>query len=183
MATGSARWKWDRCRAVSGKSVVAVYARRIGWAPCSNVRIVLKSVVNEAPLVGIHRFKLKRTTRDANAVSQFSHTLDDAIFAHGTIVFAIYDDLFSVFVSGLQQPVKQKLDGLERLAVASNKAPAFLGVNLQRRIATFIGGFLDLHNETEKAEHGVEQIFRRHHRFRFPAGATFSSVGTGCRLF
>ena len=124
-------------------------ARRIGWAPCGNVRIVLKSVVDEAPLVGIHRLKLQRTARDAHAVSQFSDSLHDAIFAHRTVVFAIDNDFFSVFVSGLQQPVKQKLDGLERLAVTSNEAPAFFGINLQRRVATFVGGFLDLHNETE----------------------------------
>ena len=96
-------------------------------------------------------------------------------------MFAIDDHFFGVFVPGLQQPVKQKLNGLERLAVASNQAPAFLGINLQRRVAAFVGGFLDVHNKTEITEHRVEEIFRGHHRFR--EGATFSSVGTGCRLF
>jgi hypothetical protein len=139
--------------------------------------------VHETPLIRIHRFKLKGTARDAHAVSQFPHSLHNAIFAHGAIMLAVDDDFLSVFVPGLEQPIKQKLNRFERLAIASDEAPAFLGVNLQRRIAAFIHGLLDLHNETEITEHGVEQIFRCHHRFRFPAGATFSRVGIGCRLF
>ena len=98
-------------------------------------------------------------------------------------MFAIDDDFFRVPVSGLQQSVKQKLYRLERFSVASDEPPAFLGVNLQGRVATFVRGLLNFHHETEVPEHGVQQIFRRHHRFRFPAGATFSSVGMGCRLF
>jgi len=94
-------------------------------------------------------------------------------------VFAIDDHLFSILVFGLQQPIKQKLDGLERLAVAPDQAAAFLGINLQRRVAAFIRGFLDLHNETEIAEHGVKEFLWGHHRFRLPAGATFSSFGMG----
>src|SRR5437667_12914004 len=98
-------------------------------------------------------------------------------------MFAIDDDFRSVLFFGLKKPVKQKLDRLESFAIAPNEASAFLGINLERRVAAFVGGLVDLHHETEIAEHGVEQILWRHHRFRFPAGATFSSVGMGCRLF
>ena len=83
----------------------------------------------------------------------------------------------------MQQPVNQKLDGLEGFAVAPDQATAFLGINLQRRVATLVPGLLDLNNETEIAQDGIEQILWRHHRFRFPGGATFSRVGMGCRLF
>ena len=58
-------------------------------------------------------------------------------------MFAIDDNFFGVLVSGLQQTIEQKLNGFERLAVASDEPPAFLGVNLQCRVATFIGGLLD----------------------------------------
>ena len=139
--------------------------------------------MDEAPLVGIHRLELKRAAGDAHAFRQLAHALYDPIFTHGTIMFAIDDDFFRVLVSGLQQSVKQKLYRLERFSVASDQSPTFLGVNLQRRVAALVRGFFDLHHETEITEHRVEQIFRGHHRFRFPAGATFSSVGMGCRLF
>ena len=158
-------------------------SRGIGRTPRRNLGIVFESIVNQSPLVGIHRLKLKRTARDAHTISQFAHPLHNAIFAHGTIMFAIDDDFRGVFVFGLQQPVKQKLDRLQRFAIASNDAPAFLCINLQRRVAAFVGGLVDLHHATEITEHGVEQILGRHHRFRFPAGATFSSIGMGCRLF
>src|SRR5262249_4119008 len=98
-------------------------------------------------------------------------------------MLAIDDYFLSILVPGLQQPVKQKLDGLQSFAVPSNQATTFLGINLQRWVATLIPGLLDLHNETEIAQHRIEQLLWRHHRFRFPGGATFSSVGMGCRLF
>ena len=98
-------------------------------------------------------------------------------------MLAIHDYLFSILVPGLQQPVKQKLDGLQRLAVAPNQATTFLRINLQCRVAALITGLLDLHHETEVTQQSIEQILRCHHRFRFAVGATFSSVGMGCRLF
>jgi hypothetical protein len=135
--------------------------------------------VNETPFVRIHRLELKRTAGDAHTVCQFSHALHDAIFAHGTVVLTIDDHFFSILVFGLQQPIKQKLDSIERLAVTPDQPAAFLSINLQLQVAAFVRGFLDLHNETEITEHGIEQFFRGHHRFRFPAGATFSSFGMG----
>src|SRR6266496_1344269 len=131
-------------------------ARGIGGAPGRNIGIVFEGVVNKTPFVGIHRLELKRTAGDAHTLRQFPYPLDDAVFAHGAVMFAIDDYLFSILVPGLQQPVKQKLDGLECLAIASDQASALLGINLQRRVAAFIPGFLDLDNETEITEHGIE---------------------------
>ena len=58
-------------------------------------------------------------------------------------MLAIDDNFFGVLVFGLQQTIQQKLNGLERLAVASDEPPAFFRVNLQRRVAAFVGGLLD----------------------------------------
>src|SRR5581483_11677835 len=157
--------------------------RRIGWTPGGNLRIVFEGVVDEAAFVRIHWLELERTARDTHAFGQLAHALDDSVFAHGTIMFAINDNFGRLLVPGLQQPVEQKLDGLERFAVATDQSPAFLGVDLQGGIAALVGGLLDLNNETEITKHRVEQFLWRHHRFRFPAGATFSSVGIGWRLF
>src|SRR5205809_7767904 len=57
-------------------------ARGIGWTPGGDLGIVFESIVNEASLVGIHRFKLKRTAGDAHALSQLTHPLHNSIFAH-----------------------------------------------------------------------------------------------------
>src|SRR6266853_807926 len=100
-------------------------ARGIGWAPGRYIGVVFESVVDKSPFVGIHRLELKRTTGNAYAVCQFSHALHDAIFAHGTVVFAIDDHFFSILVFGLQQPIEQKLDSLESLAVTPDQAAAF----------------------------------------------------------
>src|SRR5438552_4944366 len=56
--------------------------RGIRWAPGRHVRIVFERVMDEAPLIRIHRLELKRATSDADAIGQFSHALHDAIFAH-----------------------------------------------------------------------------------------------------
>src|SRR6202040_4333321 len=99
---------------------------------------------------------------------------------------AIDDYLCSLLVFCLQQPIQEKLDGFERFAVASDQTPAFFGVNLQGQAAAFTPGFLDLHDETEIAEHGVEQFFRSHLgvlRARSAVDATFSSAGIGWFLF
>ena len=94
-------------------------------------------------------------------------------------MLTIDDHFFNILVFGLQQTIKQKLDCIQRLAVTPDQAAAFLGINLQLQVSAFTRGFLDLHNETEITEHRIEQFFRGHHRFRFPAGATFSSFGMG----
>ena len=86
--------------------------------------------MDEPPFVGVHRLELERTAGNAYALRQFAHSLHDPIFAHGAIVFAIDDDFFGVLVSGLQQTIELKLNGLQRLAVASDEPPAFLGVKL-----------------------------------------------------
>src|SRR5207249_6548263 len=106
-----------------------------------------------------------RAAGDAHAVSQFSYSLHNAIFAHGTIMLAIDDYFFSVFVFGLQESVKQELDGLKRLAITADETPAFLGVNLKGRIATFVGDFLDLQSEGEITKYRIETILRSYPRF------------------
>jgi hypothetical protein len=45
-------------------------------------------------------------------------------------MFAIDDDFLGILVPGLQQPVKQKLNGFKRLAVAPNQTATFLCINL-----------------------------------------------------
>jgi len=77
-------------------------ARGIGRAPGRNFRIVFESIVDKAPLIGIHRLELERTPCDAHPLGQLAHPLHDAIFAHRAVVFAIDDNFFGVLVSGLQ---------------------------------------------------------------------------------
>ena len=100
-------------------------ARGVGRAPSRHVGIVFERVMDEAPLVRIHRLELKRATSDAHAIGQFSHPLHDAVFAHGAVMFAIDDNLFGIFIFSLEQAVQQKLDGLERFTVTANQAAAF----------------------------------------------------------
>src|SRR5436190_15146109 len=130
MATGSARGNRHRCGAVptQGASVAGpprrlrnrlplrsyfffwltlqqsdlLDARGVGWAPSGNLWIVFESIMDEAPLVGVHGLELKRAAGDAHAFRQLAHALHDPIFTHGTIMFAIDDDFFRVLVSGLQ---------------------------------------------------------------------------------
>ncbi len=71
-------------------------------------------------------------------------------------MFAIDNDLFGIFVFSLEQTVQQKLNGLERFAIAADQAATFLGVNLERQVAAFVFHLLDLDNKTEITEHGVE---------------------------
>src|SRR5262245_43691611 len=99
--------------------------------------------MDEAPLVGIHWLELERAAGNAYALRQLTHPLHDPVFAHGAIMFAIDNDFFGVLVSGLKQAIQQKLNGLERFTVASDQPPAFLGVNLQRRVAAFVGSLLN----------------------------------------
>ena len=131
-------------------------ASRVGRAPGRDVGIIFERVVDEPPLVRIHRLELKRPAGNTNAIGQFSHALHDAIFAHGAVMFAIDNDLFGIFVFSLEETVQQKLDGLECFPITADQAAAFLGVNLERQVAPFVLHLLDLDNETEVTEHGVE---------------------------
>src|SRR6266581_9368109 len=113
--------------------------------------------------------------------------LHDFVFAHRAIHLAIDDHFGRVFIFCLKKPIEKKLDRLQGFPVASNQAPALLGVNLQGGVAALAACFLDLHDKAEITEHGVEKFFsvRAHFtlRDRFPATATFSSVGGGCFWF
>src|SRR5205823_13465957 len=71
-------------------------ASRVGRAPGRHVRIVFERVVDESPLVRIHRLELKRPTGNTKEISQFSHALHDAILAHGPVMFANDHDLFGL---------------------------------------------------------------------------------------
>src|SRR5437016_9922767 len=103
-------------------------ARRIGRTPGRDIRVVFEGVVNDAPLIGIHRLELQRASGDTHSVSQLTNPLHDSIFPHGTIMLAINNNLLGIFVFRLQQAVKKKLNGVEHFAVATNQTPAFLGV-------------------------------------------------------
>jgi hypothetical protein len=71
-------------------------------------------------------------------------------------MLAIDNHFRRVLVFCLDQAVEQKLDRLQRLAVASDEGVAFLHVNLEGRVAAIAQRFVDLHHETEVTEHGVE---------------------------
>src|SRR5205807_209151 len=83
--------------------------RGIAGTPGCDVGIILEGVVDDPPLIGIHRLELKRSTGNADTLGQFADTLDDTVFAHGTIMFAIDDHLFLVLVFRLEQAIEQKL--------------------------------------------------------------------------
>src|SRR5437868_14514319 len=131
-------------------------ARRIRRTPGRDIGVVFEGVVNDAPLIGIHRLELQRASGDAYSLSQLANALHNSIFAHGAIMLAIDNDLLGIFVFRLQQPIEKKLNGVEHFAVATNQTPAFLGVNLQSQISAFALHFRDFHHETEVAEHGIE---------------------------
>ena len=112
--------------------------------------------MNDAALVGIHRFELERTSGCPHPLGQTTNALHDPIFTHGAIHLAINHNFRRVLVFRLQKPVEQKLERFERFPIASNQAAAFLGVNLQDQIARFVLRFFDLHDEAEIAENRVE---------------------------
>jgi len=72
------------------------------------------------------------------------------------------------------------LRGFRRCARSGDRFPRYKSA---RRVATLIPGFLDLHNETEITQNGIEQILWGHHRFRFPWRRNFSRRCMGCLLF
>jgi hypothetical protein len=130
--------------------------RGIGRTPGRDIGVVFEGVVNDAPLIGVHRLELQRAPGDAYSLSQLANALHDSIFAHGTIMLAINNDLLGIFVFRLQQPVEKKLNGVEHFSVTANQTPAFLGVNLQGQISAFALHFRNFHHEAEVAEHGIE---------------------------
>ena len=76
--------------------------RRIGRAPGGDIGVVFEGVVNDAPLVGIHRLELKRTSGDAHSLSKFANPLDDSVFPHRTVMLAINNDFLRILIFRLQ---------------------------------------------------------------------------------
>src|SRR5207302_8530024 len=110
----------------------------IAWTPGCDIGVILEGIVDNAPLIGIHRLELKRSAGNADTLGQFADTLDDTVFAHGTIMFAIDDNLFSVLVFCLKQTIEQKLNGFERFTIAADQAPALFRVDLEGEITALI---------------------------------------------
>ncbi|MFN9941626.1 MAG: hypothetical protein ACK56I_19330, partial [bacterium] len=75
-------------------------------------------------------------------------------------MFDVDRDARGFRVLGLDEPVEEILDVLERLVIAAGQQVGVAGVNLQDE-PVLVGLLLDLHGKTEVAEHGVEDLFRR----------------------
>src|SRR5207249_7629092 len=72
--------------------------RRIRRTPGRDIGVVFEGVVNDAPLIGIHRLELQVASGDAYSLSQLANALHNSIFAHGAIMLAIDNDLLGIFV-------------------------------------------------------------------------------------
>src|SRR5207253_1849774 len=71
--------------------------RRIRRTPGRDIGVVFEGVVNDAPLIGIHRLELQRASGDAYSLSQLANALHNSIFAHGAIMRAIDNELLVIF--------------------------------------------------------------------------------------
>ena len=71
-------------------------------------------------------------------------------------MFAINYHFGCILVLGLNKTVQKKLNRFQGLAVTSDDAATFLGVNLQHQISGFVLHLLNLEDESEITENGVE---------------------------
>ena len=135
-------------------------ARGIGRAPGADFRIVLEGFVHDPAFVGIHRLELERTARKTDALGELADVLHDLVLAHRAIHLAIDNPLRRIRILRLEEAIEKELDAIEGFAVAPDQPIGLLGVDLSVGLPLSLLRFLDLHNETEIAEHRVEQFFR-----------------------
>src|SRR5438477_13213906 len=109
---------------------------------------MLEGVVSEVPRAGIHRLARRGSAGYADSLGQFTDALDETVFAHGTIMFAIDDNPFSVLVFWLKQAIEQKLNSFERFALAADQAPDFFRVDLEGEVTAIILYLVDFHDKT-----------------------------------
>ena len=81
-------------------------ASRVGRAPGRHVGIIFERVVDEPPLVRIHRLELKRASRRPNPFRERADSLHNPIIPHRSVHFAIDNDFGRVLVPGLQQSIQ-----------------------------------------------------------------------------
>ena len=145
--------------------------------------------MHEPAVVGIERFGLQGFAALLHQVGDGAHFFDQAVVAHGAPVLDVDGDPRGLRVAGLEEAVEKVLDVLERFVVATGQQVGIARVDLQDK-PVFVGLLLDLHGETEVAEHGIEDLFRGHvpdlRFFPLPASsaffwatAFFSSTGSG----
>jgi hypothetical protein len=116
--------------------------------------------VDKPAVVGIEGFGLDGASMLTNGLGKHPDALEEGIIAHAPVMLHIDDDSGERLVArghGKEDAVDQKLKALECLVPSAYKPTGFSGPDLKDEMTVpFL--LLDLHEETEVSEDGVQNF-------------------------
>jgi hypothetical protein len=129
-------------------------ARVIVRAETHYIRVVFQRIVNNPPVIGIHRFELDRSTGDSDGVGDLTDPLTQLVVPHRPPMADIDLNPVRISIVSLENSIQEKLQIFERLAVVTDQRFTFGRKNLE--LAAPVGlDFLDIHNKAEITKHRV----------------------------
>jgi hypothetical protein len=126
-------------------------------AKAHDLWIAGQRIVNNAPIVRIHRLQLNRASGRPHRFGDLLYSLSKLIIPHGSPMADVHLNPRSVSILGLQNPVEKKLQIFQRFPVWSDQSLILGSENLE--LLTGLGlNFLNIDNESKMTEHGIEDF-------------------------
>ena len=122
-----------------------------------DIRIVLKGVVDDAAVVGVHRLELDDVAPAANLLGGLLGLLGQLVLFVEAVAGDVDLHLLGVLVTLKEQAVEDVLQVKQCLALAADKPPGIVGCLQVEHLAAVLLLFLDGDVEAEVLQDGVEQ--------------------------
>lgn len=136
-----------------------------------DVGIVLECLMNDAAVVGVHRFEFEDVAPTADLLGAFLGALDELLARLTAVPADIQDDAGRGFITAVDDPVEEVLKVPEGGTLPSNEAARVVGLHIEHQLALEVQ-FLDLGViEAEVVEHLEEGFLRCEGAHGFESGA------------
>ena len=117
----------------------------------------LKTLWTTKRSYGIERLGLERASRALDGLRQMAHFGNQRVVSHRAVMIHVHDHASRLGIARLKNPVEEKLQVVQRLLTASDKAVRFVSKNLQHLVPVALLLF-DLEDKAEITKHGIENF-------------------------
>ena len=139
----------------------AFNTRVVAWTEAHHFWIIFQRVVNNPPIVRVHRIELNRTAGDPDGLGNLPHTLSQLVVPHRSPMTDVDLNSARAPILRLKNPVEKKLQIFERLTFVTDQCVAFRRKHLELTPILSLD-FLNVCHEAEVAEHRIQYLLGFH---------------------
>jgi hypothetical protein len=129
----------------------------VTWTKAHYLRIAGQRIVNNAPVIRVHRLQLNRASGGSHRFSYLLYSLPQLIIPHRSPMADVNLYPRGISILRLQNPIQKKLQIFQRFAVWPDQSIILSSENLQ--LLTRLGlNLLNIDNESKMTEHGIKDF-------------------------